>query len=147
MFANGFHRRYNTFFTFQCFFKASEEPHSFAKFQHNMSSELQTFYLLPLYLTQTRVLCILFQTCGCHRPAESKDLLQYLQNNGLVWGGEWKGGQVYRGDSWNLHYMSCLLNIHKEMFYGAGAELLERKGADRRVSRSCASVSPCDAFS
>lgn len=59
-------------------------------------------------------------------------------------------GWGYWGQSWNLHYMSCLLNIHKEMFYGASAELLEGlvlKGADRRLYCTCAGVSPSDAFS
>lgn len=65
-----------------------------------------------------------------------------------VWWGIGVGGTG--GQSWNLHYMSCLLNIHKEMFYGASAELLEGlvlKGAHRRLYCTCAGVSPSHAFS
>ncbi len=42
------------------------------------------------------------------------------QNNGLG------KGKKKKKTKWNLHYMSCTLNIHIEKFYGPRAKLLER---------------------
>lgn len=98
-------------------------PHLFDNYQYNFNFKWPSEILWEEDLLH-------FVSNLYHWPSkpESQDLPKYLQDNGLR--------------DWNLHYMSCLLNIHKDFFssYWASAELLESDVLRRQIGGFTARV-------